>query len=361
MLSSSNYRFGGICLVVFIFIYAVWSPFKGFVSDKVVVSSKPKVIEPGESAIKHYLGSKDCGILQSDIYHVPYPAKPNVSPFCKNRATLLEALSSGGRHGFDEPYVGKACTYRWFSTSEICMILERFSAVVFLGDETAQTIYAALNVFLREDISHGGLQEWMMTDDERIACKCDAQFLDNNCLGYSVKNFEEVIKNEANDPKGSPYACQRTPHAYIPFMTTPASSAAIATFQSLAYQKPDPWQPTPVIFSLGHRFSHDMKFSVDSINEWIGITNGAERNIPILLLGPTAYGVSRQSSNDGNVEIWKYQEELNRIAPDKHMDILRLWNLTIQASSTDGERYGEKIALVQAMMVINWLSKLETS
>lgn len=144
-------------------------------------------------------------------------------------------------------------------------------------------------------------------------------------------------------------------------MTTPASSAAIATFQSLAYGKPDPWRPTPVIFSLGHRFSHDMKFSIDSINEWIGITNGAERNIPILLLGPTAYGVSKQLGNEGNVEIWKYQDELNRIAPDKHMDILRFWNLTIQASSTDGERYGEKVALVQAMMIINWLSKLEIS
>lgn len=258
------------------------------------------------------------------------------------------------------------------------MILERFSAVVFLGDETAQSIYAALNVFLREDISHGGLQEWLMTDDERIVCKCDAQFLDNNCLGYSVKNSEDIVKNEANDPKGSPFACQskdssiisgdryltqdpETPHAFIPFMTTPASSAAIATFQSLAYHKPDPWRPTPVIFSLGHRSSQDMKFSIDSINEWIGLTNAAERNIPILLLGPSAYGVSKQLGNDGNMEIWKYQDELNRIAPDKHMDILRLWNLTIQASSTDGERYGENVALVQAMMIINWLSKLETS
>lgn len=59
------------------------------------------------SAIKHYLGSKDCGITQSNIYNVPYPTNSNVSPFCKSRATLLEALSSGGRHGFDEPYVGK--------------------------------------------------------------------------------------------------------------------------------------------------------------------------------------------------------------------------------------------------------------
>jgi len=48
MISSSNYRLGGICLVVFVFIYAVWSPFKGFVSENVVASSKPKAIEPGE-------------------------------------------------------------------------------------------------------------------------------------------------------------------------------------------------------------------------------------------------------------------------------------------------------------------------
>jgi hypothetical protein len=32
---------------------------------------------------------------------------PKVSPFCKNRAKLLEAISGGGRHGWDEPFVGR--------------------------------------------------------------------------------------------------------------------------------------------------------------------------------------------------------------------------------------------------------------
>ena len=43
-------------------------------------------------------------------------------------------MSGGGRHGFEEPYVGKRCTCRWFSTPEICKILERFNAVIFIGD-----------------------------------------------------------------------------------------------------------------------------------------------------------------------------------------------------------------------------------
>jgi len=61
----------------------------------------------GTSAIKHFAGSRECAISQSDIYLAPIPLKPGVSPFCKNRATLLEALSNGGRYGFDEPFVGK--------------------------------------------------------------------------------------------------------------------------------------------------------------------------------------------------------------------------------------------------------------
>ena len=59
------------------------------------------------SAIKHFVGSRDCGISQTDIYFAPWPVNPKVSPFCKNRATLLEALSGGGRHGWDEPFVGR--------------------------------------------------------------------------------------------------------------------------------------------------------------------------------------------------------------------------------------------------------------
>lgn len=59
------------------------------------------------SAIKHFAGSRECGILQEDVYTAPWPLSPKVSPFCARRAGLLEAVSDGGRYGFDEPFVGK--------------------------------------------------------------------------------------------------------------------------------------------------------------------------------------------------------------------------------------------------------------
>ncbi|PQE07746.1 hypothetical protein CJF31_00011922 [Rutstroemia sp. NJR-2017a BVV2] len=405
MIPSSSYRVAGLCITIFILTYLLWSPATTFVSHTVAPSPKPIVIEPGEScsaytplpsacihpptnnpnthtsAIKHYLGSKDCAIIQSDLHHVPYPQKPNLSPFCKTRAQLLDALSSGGRHGFDEPYVGKSCTHRWFSTPEICTILSRFSAILFLGDEFAQTVYAALNVFLREDISHGGLQEWLMTDAERMACRCDAQYLDDGCLRYTVKNSDEVVKNEASDPMGSGYFCQRglkgffmwmgfyfmykdtkltkrieTPHAYIPITHTPAPPLAISSFQSLTYQKPDPWRPSPMILSLSQGPNLDIPQTRTAIEEWMRVAAGAERNIPVLILGPEARG--------GGEEAWRYMDEMRGIAKEMNIEVLGLWNLTVQAGSMgegNRERYGGRVKLVEAMMVVNWLAKLETS
>lgn len=88
------------------------------------------------------------------------------------------------------------------------MILERFNAIVFVGDDIAQSIYAAFNILLREDLALGSLQQWLMTDEERLKCKCDNQFLNNECRGYAIKNIDEVKKNEAGDRKGNPYFCQ---------------------------------------------------------------------------------------------------------------------------------------------------------
>ncbi|PQE29655.1 hypothetical protein CJF30_00009247 [Rutstroemia sp. NJR-2017a BBW] len=361
MITSSNYRVGALCITIFILTYLLWSPATTFVSHTVAPSPRPIIIEPGESStIKHYLGSKDCGIIQSSLHHVPYPQKPNLSPFCKTRAQLLHALSSGGRHGFEEPYVGKSCTHRWFSTPEICTILSRFSAIVFLGDELAQTIYAALNVFLREDISHGGLQEWLMTDAERIVCRCDAQYVDDGCLRYTVKNSDEVVKNEASDPKGSGYFCQKTPHAYIPIPHIPAPPLALSTFQSLTYQKPDPWRPSPMIISLSQGLNLDIQQTRAAIEEWMRVAAGAERNIPVLIMGSEARGKGEEE--------WRYMDEIRGMAKERNAEVLGLWNLTVQAGGMgegnrerEKERSGARVKLVEAMMVVNWLAKLETS
>jgi hypothetical protein len=42
----------------------------------------------------------------SHSFHTPHSSSFSQIPFCKDRATLLEALSGGSRHAYNEPYVG---------------------------------------------------------------------------------------------------------------------------------------------------------------------------------------------------------------------------------------------------------------
>ena len=64
-------------------------------------------IFPGSSLIdrdpfSQFEGYEECGITVSYLYERP----PSV-PYCPIRSTLLNAMSEGGRHGFDTPFVGK--------------------------------------------------------------------------------------------------------------------------------------------------------------------------------------------------------------------------------------------------------------
>jgi hypothetical protein len=149
-----------------------------------------------------------------------------------------------------------------------------------------------------------------------------------------------------------------TAHAYLRVDGTPASSAAQNAFKDLTYDRPNPWQPSPVILSFSPNL--DVTTTTRVLDEWNSLTIGAERNVPMLYLGPQAMGLNKAGKYT-NAALWKFQEEIIEPAKQRHFDVLGLWNLTIQASSKDGERYGENAALVQAMMIINWLSKLETS
>ena len=119
-----------------------------------------------------------------------------------------------------------------------------------------------------------------------------------------------------------------------------------------------------MIFSLSHGSNLDVSTTTQALDEWTALARAAERNIPMLFLGPRAFGVNKTTGTppaEGNVAVWHYQEQMAGIAMNNYFDILSLYNLTVQATSPDGEHYGERVALVEAMMIMNWLSKLETS
>ena len=141
---------------------------------------------------------------------------PKHKVFCANRKSLLEALSGGGRTGFDNAYSPVGCHYRWYTTPEICMILERFDGIVFIGDDMLKHIYAAFNMLLRENVALGGLRQWELAEEEKESCRCDAQVTRAKCGESLLVNSEDVTGYTGEKGQNTiSYRCRRM---YGPFV-----------------------------------------------------------------------------------------------------------------------------------------------
>lgn len=82
--------------------------------------------------------------------------------------------------------------------------------------------------------------------------------------------------------------------------------------------------------------------------------SATNRNIPFLWLGPNAAGhrkPPRKIPSEGNNALWHFTHEMGNEARKREVEVLDLWNVTVQAGSWDGSGYGVKVALVEAMMV----------
>ncbi|KAL8742974.1 MAG: hypothetical protein Q9190_004620 [Brigantiaea leucoxantha] len=330
-------------------------------------SPESHIIKRTEKSRRH----ADCAIASKDIYVPPkIAADEKQALYCTNRAQLLKAMSGGGRHGFDSPYCSLDCHYRWYSTIESCMILERFDTIVFIGDEMLRYVYSAFNMLLRENMALGGLKQWEMQESEREMCRCGNQLIKPECSKYAVMESTSVQANDAGSGHSSPYVCDRkflyleeristlmlsgTPHVFLPIDRSPAPEDLHNTFGTILNRDRDSYKPIPVIHSLSLSTSLSWTTATSSMDEWVTLADITQRNTPFLWIGPNAAGHLKppnQIMSQGNNAIWHYTIEMGREAVARQLDALGMYNLTLQAESWDGSFYGQKVALVQAMMV----------
>lgn len=90
------------------------------------------------------------------------------------------------------------------------------------------------------------------------------------------------------------------------------------------------------------------------MNEWVPLADSSTKNVPFLWLGPNAAGHLKppgQILQQGNNALWHYTIEMAKEARMRELHALGMYNLTLQAASWDGSNYGQKVTLVQAMMV----------
>jgi hypothetical protein len=244
------------------------------------------------------------------------------------------------------------------------MILERFDSLVFIGDHNLQTIYTGFNILLRQDLSTGALQTRGMDEDTLAECHCDNQFVKQSCSEFFVTSSDDISKGTGGghgSDVGSRYACNRTPHNFLSMTTAPASTEILAKFKEKVPQVPKSnYKPVPIIYSLSPSTA-SQEMAAAALLKFLELAENSRRKTPILWIGPSAAGHVDIKNRKGNQEIWDFDKHMEVTARANDVEVLKMWNMTVQANSWDGMRFGEKVAITQAMMVINWLSRLESS
>lgn len=89
------------------------------------------------------------------------------------------------------------------------MILERFDAIIFIGDDSLKQMYAAFNMLLRENMAMGGLKQWELNESQRDTCRCDNQLTKSECWSHMVMESHTVREREDGDGHRSPFYCDR--------------------------------------------------------------------------------------------------------------------------------------------------------
>lgn len=88
------------------------------------------------SYFNHFEGHQDCGITSKNLYIPPTiqgDMKSQHPPFCTNRAALLDAMSGGGREGFDASFaprgniVKRSLSQAYMSTTPWLLTLLKLS------------------------------------------------------------------------------------------------------------------------------------------------------------------------------------------------------------------------------------------
>ena len=240
----------------------------------------------------------------------------------------------------------------------MCFILERFDGVVFVGDDTLQTIYSGLNILLRRDLAFGSLDTASMDRSLQEQCRCNNQFIKQDCRQHYLADSEKAGQH---NHFGSPYFCNHVRHAFLWTDSAQPSLPTIEKFnQIVSSASRNKYRPIPIIHSL-RPSSASVNDATTSLVKFVELADDSGRNTPMLWIGPTAAGHIELKGRRGNQEIWDFDRKMAAIAEENDIDVLGMWNMTVQATSWDGVRFGEKVAITQAMMVMNWLSRLESS
>lgn len=330
------------------------------------------------NAFANFTQSPNCTYSSLDL-HDPF------FPLCPDRESLLTAMTDGGRIGIDAPFSPRGCDMRWYTTDEICKILDKFERISIIGDSMMRNLAVGLHTLVRNDFINGPRQSWR-AGPEGHDCSCGGPFNDGHCIFYAAFSSQNVLENDPDSMKcgrTAPIECESTSASVIamniwlihmpavtPLLTYPLEQKALDNvIEQYAPLKP----AKPHVFVYGHGMWNGINTTATS--GWLDQVNGALKYqmpwlngrrafFPRLVVTPNAAGDAKPKQfveTQGNVALKKFEREVAALVKPQGMDHLGTWNMTVQTTSPDGTHAGMRSVLTKAMMVLNWLDTIDVS
>lgn len=307
--------------------------------------------------------ASDCDISSLDIHH-PF------APRCSSRHRLLEAMSGGGRLGWDEPYWSRDCDMQWFTADQICDVLSRFDHIYLVGDSMMRHLSQALHVLMRADLVNGGRATWRVDEEDTLGCQCRTVFNNPGCVWWSSVNTDDVLKG---DPES--IHCPRANTPLITWESLLNFPLDDGQLHNIFKKYPSKDSPTSrVAFIFGHGLWNDLE--AETTISWLEqIESAMEAEMPAyfdaklhpskfprLFVTPSAQGEGKPDIFHGaqnNIRLMRHTHEIATLVKQRGYEHLGLYNMSVQSSSPDGTHASLENNLLKAMMALNWLSMLE--
>lgn len=362
-----------------------YHPFRPISVDESPASlyRRPDILNTLED-YKHH-ATPGCNVSSLDL-HKPF------SPLCTNRRSFLEAFSSGGRIGFDAPFIPRGCDMRWYTTQETCEVFGRFEKVIVVGDSMMRHVVGALNVLLRQDLGYGAVTGWNFNDEEKEKCFCIRQFDVKACSIQGIYRTTDVLKHDPDS-----FACTKVTNSHTGETTSPVNLIVEAMLKfpldPVEVQRLQDLLPTqrpkkPIAFIFGHGLWNDLDLQA-TVNWLDGILAAIHdkapylhpRSLPrdmtpqdqplshMLFMTPNAAGTRKPDqwvTSQGDKALQVFEHSLRDLIFEpgerwygKGIEHIGTWNMSIQMDKWDGVHLDLKGNLVKAMGIMNWLAFVE--
>ena len=295
-----------------------------------------------------------------------YANLEEAQPFCWEVDDLLASLQLGIRtHAQGDlsdlemektsltSFLPNTCSFKWYSSEEICQILSRFSQVRLLGDSFLRHVGQALFMLLRDDYKYGGLP--LLLGNPRVydSCRCDGQFSE-----HALCRFVEGMSFTDHRQYG---VCPGTPVQPFAVTYTHSEHYTLELNQSACAEDS---RPIFILISGGSHYKHDATQTVQEVVEPVMAQVREARlacphmTIHVAWMGMGAQSRSLDDRYPHQRREWtaSFNDEIAQYWLEKHnVKTFDVWNLTKNAPTSDGYHHLSDVNIVKALYVLNYM------